>query len=98
MPNSAVTMLTHTASMSYTGENIKADGYYGYTDGLHTISFKLNGFKGRIFIEGTLESSPTANDFFPLQLSGNTDYIEKTSTTTETLGKTFYGNFWWKFH
>ena len=43
MPNSAVTMLTHTASMSYTGENIKADGYYGYTDGLHTISFKLNG-------------------------------------------------------
>ena len=93
MPNSAVTMLTHTASMSYTGENIKADVYYGYTDGLHTISFKLNGFKGRIFIEGTLESSPTANDFFPLQLSGNTDYIEKTSTTTETLGKTFYGNF-----
>tara|TARA_B100000965_G_scaffold108490_1_gene89677 strand:+ start:4618 stop:4995 length:378 start_codon:yes stop_codon:yes gene_type:complete len=94
MANSAVTMLTHTASMSYTGSDIKADGYYGYTDGLHTVAIKINGFYGRIYIEGTLEKTPTTDDWFPLQLSGNSDYLDYGSgKTTATVGKTFYGNF-----
>lgn len=94
MPNNAVTMLTHQAQMSYTGESIKADGYYGYTDGLHTIAVKLNGFYGRVYIEATLEVEPTSDDWFPLQLSGNTDYLDYGSSgTTTTLGRSFAGNF-----
>ena len=94
MANSAVTMLTHTASMSYTGSDIKADGYYGYTDGLHTVAIKINGFYGRIYIEGTLEKTPTTDDWFPLQLSGNSDYLDYGSgKTTATVCKPFWVNF-----
>ena len=95
MPNVPVTMLTHKAELSYTGEAVKADAYYGFTDGLHTAAIQLVDFVGHVYIEATLEKEPGDGDWFPLQLSGITDYLDYRTATTETKGRTFYGNFVW---
>ena len=66
---SSVTMLgSSQMQIDMTGDPIRADGWYGYPDGLHTIAIYLRNFIGRIFIEGTLESNPTECDWFPIKL------------------------------
>lgn len=70
-----------TPVLSDTGSNwnglsdpIKAAGWYGRTNGLHTISFTLRDFVGRIYVVATLENSPedadANNSWFPIQLAG----------------------------
>lgn len=68
------TLLTHQNELNYTGEQIRADAFYGNTDGLHTVSVKLDNFVGRLFIEGTLASEPTESDWFPFYLTSGTTY------------------------
>ena len=34
------------------GEKFQADGYYGFTDGLHTVAFYINNFTGKVGIHG----------------------------------------------
>ena len=60
------------SSSSFTSDSTKGDGYFGYTDGLHTISLTTNGFVGTITVEGTLVDNPTSSDWFTLRdESGN---------------------------
>jgi|TARA_B110000908_G_scaffold21207_1_gene23895 hypothetical protein len=73
MSTSSVTVLTNQALLSYSGTNIKADGYYGQTDGVHTVAATVSNFQGRIYLEGSLATEPTDTDWFPIYLtSGNT--------------------------
>ena len=39
-------------------------GYYGYSDGLHTFSYKVTGFVGIIKVEASLATNPTEDDWF----------------------------------
>ena len=72
MSTSSVTVLTDQNSLSYSGSNIKADGYYGQTDGVHTVAVTVTNFQGRIILEGSLATEPTTTDWFPIYLtSGN---------------------------
>ena len=52
------------ASGDLTSANVPADSYYGFTDGLHTVSISLDGFTGSIALEGTLATTPGATDWF----------------------------------
>ena len=45
---------------SITSANIPADSYYGFTDGLHTVAFKGNGFTGSLALEATLATTPVS--------------------------------------
>lgn len=51
-------------------EPIKAAGWYGRTTGLHTMSFTLRNFVGRVYVVATLENSPEDADrnggWFPI--------------------------------
>ena len=38
MSNVSVTLLTASDSYDYTGTQAPSDAYYGFTDGLHTVS------------------------------------------------------------
>jgi hypothetical protein len=74
---------------------------------MHTVSFHLNDFRGRIYIEATLvdtEANITSTDWFPIQMQVDQDYIQhpidagsllgggtKGDTTVEAF--TFTGNF-----
>ena len=86
-------MLTNKEELNFTGERWKGDGFYGYADGLHTISFHFSAFVGRIYIDATLEENPAESDWFPIDLTINTKYIEASSATTDTRGVTIEGNF-----
>lgn len=92
MSATSVTILSHQEELSYTGDKVKADGYYGQTDGLHTVSASLTNFVGRIHIEASLATEPTEGDWFPIYLtSGNSfrEYpVDATPSGSNGLGDT----------
>ena len=45
-----------------TGEKFKGDGYYGRSDGFHTVQYSLSGFIGTVTMQGTLATAPGAAD------------------------------------
>lgn len=65
-----------SGQLNVTGTPVKGDGYYGFSDGLHTISVKLDDFVGRLYIEATLELHPTEADWFPIMLHSCHPYVE----------------------
>lgn len=54
-----------------TSDSVRADSFYGFTDGLHTVAIYMNNFTGRFFIEGTLATTPTADDWFTINIGNN---------------------------
>lgn len=89
---SSVVILTNQPEMSYVGEKAKGDGFYGFSDGLHTVSFHVNAFTGRLFLEATLVENPTEDDWFLITLEIDQDYIQFDNETA-SKGVTFTGNF-----
>lgn len=85
-------MLTNQNELSYTSNPVKGDGYYGFADGLQTMSFHLSNFTGRVYVEATLLEAPTESDWFLIGLDIDTEYMELTAETT-TFGSSFQGNF-----
>jgi hypothetical protein len=85
-------VLTNKNELTYTSDAVKGDGYYGFADGLHTMSFHVSNFTGRIHLEATIVEQPTENDWFPIDLDNLAPYLQYTAETT-TKGSTFEGNF-----
>ncbi len=65
-----------SGQLNMVGPAVKGDGFYGFSDGLHTISVKLDNFTGRFFIEATLSLHPTEDDWFPVMLTSMHPYVE----------------------
>jgi len=98
-----------SANTVITGEKFKGDGYYGRSDGLHTVQVDLAGFIGKVAMQGTLATNPVEADWFTLVLdSGKQSVdttglvatqsitsIEYTSVTTNTKNYNFTGNYVW---
>jgi len=85
-------VLTNKNELTYTSDAVKGDGYYGFADGLHTMSFHVSNFTGRIHLEATIVEQPSENDWFPIDLDNLAPYLQYTAETT-TKGSTFEGNF-----
>lgn len=69
------TVLSDTGTnWNMVSEPLRAAGWYGRTPGLHTISFTLRNFVGRIYVLATLENSTEAadanNGWFPIYMAG----------------------------
>jgi hypothetical protein len=58
------------------GEKQKADGWYGHTDGLHTVAIYTQNFTGRVILEGTISLEPTEDDWFPIALTDTSTWME----------------------
>ena len=102
---------TATTALIYNSERIKGDGYFGSSDGLHTVFWSVSQFIGTIEIQGTLASNPTESDWVAIKLiqPGNKFYIDTTGLVTDagvdstryvletTASKSynFTGNFVW---
>jgi hypothetical protein len=92
-----------------TGDKFKGDGYYGRSDGFHTVQINLNGFIGQIRIQGTLAVDPGVDDWFTVELGTgsmsidttgllteqNITYVEYTESTTNNKSYNFTGNYVW---
>jgi len=71
-----------------TGEKFKGDGYYGRSDGLHSVQYTYSGLTGTITIQGTLAVTPVEADWFD---------VHTYTATEETASKiaSFTGNYVW---
>jgi hypothetical protein len=102
---------TATTALIYQSERIKGDGYFGSSDGLHTVFWSVADFIGTIEIQGTLASAPVDDDWATITLTspGNRYVVDSTGAvsvavvdttryTTETTANKSYnftGNFVW---
>ena len=70
------------------GSNFKGDGYYGRSDGLHSVQYTYSGLTGTITIQGTLAIDPVDSDWFD---------VHTYNAATETSSKiaSFTGNYVW---
>lgn len=79
------------SSLDWSGVEQKAANYYGGYGQLQTIAFFLNAFQGRIKIEATLESTPTAdNQWFTVNTFDSLEAV-----TTNNFSVNIAGNFVW---
>ena len=79
-------------SSSFSSDKLKGNGYYGYTDGLHTVSYVTTGFVGTLKFQGSLVTNPTENDWFDIP---NTSVGDNVNPLSGTSYFNFTGNFVW---
>jgi len=105
----SVLMMTNTGTeWNVIGEPVRADAYYGYTDGLHTVQVIFQNFVGGFGIQATLALDPKPEDWFWIKLNPQGDNINSPFLTfpenqykptgsnggdTGSLAFTFQGNF-----
>lgn len=77
---------------SFHSANLQGNGYYGYTDGLHTVSYQLSNFVGRVRFQASLATTPADSDWFDLD---DTVQGDGTVPVTGTFFHNFTGNFVW---
>ena len=53
-----------STAVTVVGSKFKGDGYYGRSDGLHTIQYQYAGVTGTLKVDGTLATNPTDDDWF----------------------------------
>jgi len=71
-----------------TGNAYKGDGYYGRSDGFHTVQYSFAGFTGTISIQATLEIDPMDDDWFTVH-----NYTAAQETASKIAN--FTGNYVW---
>jgi hypothetical protein len=89
-PNSA------TSTLVYTSQPVQGDGYYGSSDGLHTVMYTANiNFVGTVTMQASLATSPVESDWFTVT-NTTINYTEMNTRTTSTVDYfNFTGNFVW---
>ena len=104
----SVYMLHNTGTKwNLIGEPIRADAYYGYTDGIHTVQIIYQNLVGGVGIQGTLALDPKPEDWFWVSINpngnANSPYLQfpqdpmsptgANGGDTGSLATTFIGNF-----
>ena len=93
MSNSETILTTQThpgdsTVVTVTGTAFKGDGYYGRSDGIHTVQYDYSSYIGTTIMQGTLASTPVESDWFDVVTS------LETSTTGAKI-QHFTGNYVW---
>jgi|SRR5210317_1752292 len=85
---SAQTHPGDSTTEAVTGDKFKGDGYYGRSDGLHTVQYTYTELTGTIVIEATLAIEPGDSDWF---------YVHSYVASQETSSKiqSITGNYVW---
>jgi hypothetical protein len=78
-------------AVTITSEKFKGDGYYGRSDGLHTVQLKFTGLTGTFKMQGSLAIDPSTPDWFDID---NTNLSYNTATNAAVI-QNFTGNFVW---
>jgi hypothetical protein len=91
-----LTQQTHTgdsAVETVIGDAFKGDGYYGRSDGFHTVQYTLDGFVGTIDIQATLAVDPTNADWFTVYTQSYP--ADSTGSISGSFITNFTGNYVW---
>ena len=94
---SATTHPGDSTAETVTGDKFKGDGYYGRSDGLHSIQYNVNGFLGKIITQATLAIDPGTADWFDISTTVHSNLGDSTGSdnATGSFIKNFTGNFVW---
>jgi len=76
-----------------TGSKFKGDGFYGRSDGFHTVQYNLIGFIGTINVMATLAVDPTDDDWFTVYTQAYP--VVMNAGTTKSNFANFTGNYVW---
>ena len=80
------------STASTISDKVKADGYYGNADGLHTVAYITSSdFVGTIKMQGSLATDPGYSDWFDIDGTS----VGDGSSVVATTYKNFTGNFIW---
>jgi hypothetical protein len=89
-PNTATTTLT------FISDKVKGDGYYGSSDGFHTVAYKTTyDFIGDMYMQASLATDPDATDWFDIfgTMVTYSPFNVRTTSTVDIFN--FTGNFVW---
>ena len=89
---SATTHPGDSTAETVTGDKFKGDGYYGRSDGLHTVQYNVSGVAGTIKMQGTLATNPVDADYFDI---AGTTYDSTTAGKDGAFAYNLTGNFVW---
>lgn len=76
MPASVVIMSNTNGADRVVGEPYHADGWYGFSSGMHSVSFQVSNFSGRIWIQASLALEPQEGDWFDIWLDCDHPYLQ----------------------
>jgi hypothetical protein len=98
--NTASTQVVYPNStdttMVYYSDPVKGDGYYGASDGLHTVMYTLDiNFIGTVTMQASLASQPTEADWFELSNVSSSYNDMSNLQSTQIDYYNFTGNFVW---
>jgi hypothetical protein len=87
---------TATTTLTFISDKVKGDGYYGSSDGFHTVAYKTTyDFIGDIYMEASLATDPSNTDWFGV-VGTEVNYSALNVRTTSTVDIfNFTGNFVW---
>lgn len=96
MPVTAITVQTQVdasdSTASTVSDKVKADGYYGNADGLHTVAYICSSdYVGTIKMQASLASNPGSSDWFDIDGTS----VGDGSSVVSTQYINFTGNFVW---
>jgi hypothetical protein len=85
-----------TTTMVYYSDPVKGDGYYGSSDGLHTVMYTMNlNFIGTVTMQASLASAPVESDWFAVKGVTSSYNAMSNLLTTQVDYYNFTGNFVW---
>ena len=78
-----------------TGDSFKGDGFYGRSDGIHTVQYVVTGFAGVVVVQATLATAPTETDWFTVSTTQHTSLTSTSDESSVSVVKNFTGNYVW---
>jgi len=81
---------TGSSALTLLSDKVKGDGYFGGSDGNHTLQVQLTNFIGRLSIEASLSSEPGANDWFSVPLTSQLSVDTTGLVSSASTGTVFY--------
>jgi hypothetical protein len=89
-------LLSTQGEINVTGQPVRASGSTRAVGSLYTVSIHPSGdFQGRIYIEGTLATNPSEEDWFTIVLPDETTPYIEFEGSEGVVGKSFKGSFSW---
>jgi len=87
---------TASNTMIYYSQPAKGDGYYGSSDGLHTVMYTMaTNFIGTVTMQATLASQPVDSDWFNVEGVTSSYNAMSNLLFTQVDYYNFTGNFVW---
>lgn len=87
---------TGSTTLTFISEKVKGDGYFGSSDGFHTVQYTATqDFYGTVTMQATLAVNPINSDWFTIS-GTNINYTPLDVRNTSTVNLfNFTGNFVW---